>query len=62
MRIPRTEIVDFEEYKVLINYDGKGGIEVSILDELGDEIEGLYVSDSEDVDEFNDDDFDINLN
>lgn len=62
MGIPRTEIVDFEEYKVLINYDGKGGIEVSILDELGDEIEGLYVSDSEDVDEFNDDDFDINLN
>jgi hypothetical protein len=63
MRIPRTEIVDFEEYKVLINYDGKGGIEVSVLDELGDEIEGLYISDAEDdIDEGDITDFDINMN
>ena len=51
MRIPRNEIVDLEEYKILINYDGKGGLDITVLDELGDEIEGIYISDSLSSDE-----------
>ena len=65
MRIPKTEIVDLDEYVVIIKYDGKGGIEVSVLDELGDEIEGLYISDAIEDDNnetFDDSDFDINMN
>jgi len=60
MRIPKNEIIDLGEYKVLINYDGDGGLDVTVLDELGDEIEGIYISNSEDIDDI--DRFDINLN
>lgn len=62
MKIPRDEIIDFGEYKVIINYDGDGGLDISVLDELGDEIEGLYISDIEDYDEDSSDHIDINLN
>ena len=61
MRIPRNDIIDLEEYKVLIEYDGKGGLDITVLDELGDEIEGLYISDAEDI-EGDIDDLNINLN
>ena len=62
MRIPRNEVVDFGEYKVIINYDGDGGINISVLDELGGEIEGLYISDADDYDEEAQNDININLN
>lgn len=62
MRIPRNEVVDFGEYKVIINYDGDGGINISVLDELGGEIEGLYISDADDYDEEHQNDININLN
>ena len=62
MKIPRDEIIDFGEYKVIINYDGDGGLDISVLDELGDEIEGLYISDAEDYNEDSSDHIDINLN
>lgn len=64
MRIPKKEIVDLEEYKIIIDYDGNGGLDVTVLDELGDEIEGLYISNAEDWSEEDDIDtgFDINLN
>jgi len=62
MRIPRNEVVDFGEYKVIINYDGDGGINISVLDELGGEIEGLYISDVDDYDEEPQNDININLN
>lgn len=61
MRIPRNDIIDLEEYKILIEYDGKGGLDITVLDELGDEIEGLYISDSDDI-EGDIDDLNINLN
>ena len=60
MRIPKNDIIDLGEYKTLIDYDGDGGLDVTILDELGDEIEGIYISNSEDIDDI--DRFDINLN
>jgi hypothetical protein len=60
MRIPKNDIIDLGEYKILIDYDGDGGLDVTILDELGDEIEGIYISNSEDIDDI--DRFDINLN
>lgn len=47
MRLPKKDIVDLEEYKILIEYDGKGGLDITVLDELGDEIEGLYISNAE---------------
>jgi hypothetical protein len=62
MRIPRNEVVDFGEYTVIINYDGDGGINISVLDELGSEIEGLYISDADDYDDENKNDININLN
>lgn len=60
MRIPKNDIIDLGEYKILIDYDGNGGLDVTVLDELGDEIEGIYITNSEDIDDI--DRFDINLN
>jgi hypothetical protein len=40
----RTIIIG--EYIVTIDYDGNGGIDVEVLDELGEIIEGLYISNS----------------
>jgi hypothetical protein len=62
MKIPRIEIVDLGEYKILINYDGDGGLDVTVFDELGGEIEGIYISDSEDYDDEETDTININLN
>jgi hypothetical protein len=63
MGIPKNEIVDLGEYKVVIEYDGKGGLDVTVLDEADGEIEGLYISDLN-VDDIDSDEnnFDINLN
>lgn len=63
MGIPRNEIVDLGEYKIIIEYDGKGGLDVMVLDELDGEIEGIYISDLG-IDEIdnNEGGFDINLN
>ena len=60
MRIPKSDIVDLGEYRILIDYDGQGGLDITVLDELGEEIEGLYISNAEDDDDNND--IDINLN
>ncbi len=49
--------IDFGEYKVLISYYGNGTIDITLFDELGDEIESIYVSDND-----NDDDIKFNLN
>ncbi len=50
MRIPKSDVIDLGEYKVLVNYDGEGGLDITVLEELGDEIEGLYISDADDED------------
>lgn len=44
LRIPRNEVVDLGEYKIIINYDGDGGLDIVVLDELEEEIEGIYIS------------------
>mgnify|MGYP005992758385 FL=1 len=62
MRIPRNEIVDLGEYKIIVKYDGDGGLDVPVLDELGGEIEGIYISDLEDYDDEETDSININLN
>ncbi len=62
MRIPRKEVIDLEEYKIIIDYDGKGGLDVTVLDELGDEVEGLYISDCTDCDDMPEEDGGININ
>ncbi len=63
MRIPKNEIVDLGEYKVVIEYDGKGGLDVTVLDEADGEIEALYISDFDGDDiSADDNNFDINLN
>jgi hypothetical protein len=63
MGIPRNEIIDLGEYKITIDYDGNGGIDLMILDELNEEIESISISNF-DIDEIDDNegDFDINLN
>jgi len=62
MRIVRKEIVDLEEYQIIINYDGKGGLDITVLDELGDEIEGIYISDCTDCDDTIDDSDEVKIN
>jgi hypothetical protein len=54
---PTVKRIDFGEYVVLIKYSGGGEISVDILDELGDIIEGIEITNSSD-----DNDFDYNLN
>jgi hypothetical protein len=53
-----TKQIDFGEYVVIVTYYGDGKIDISVLDELGDEIEGIYIS----SDESDCDDFNFNLN
>ena len=58
MSKPITKEFDFVEYIVHITYYGDGKIDVSVLDEFGEEIEGLYISN----DEGDDNGVDFNLN
>ena len=62
MRTARNKIVDLGEYIINIDYDGDGRLNVSVLDELGGEIESLFISNSEDNDNDVDDINTINLN
>ena len=57
MRKPIIKDIDFGEYMVSIIYYGNGKIDVSVLDELGNEIEGIYITNTDDNNEF-----DFNLN
>ena len=57
MRKPIIKDIDFGEYMVSIIYYGDGKIDVSVLDELGQEIEGIYISNADD-----NNGFDFNLN
>lgn len=59
MEKPLIKKVNFGEYLVLMKYYGNGKIEVDVLDELGDIIEGVYIHNAEDD---NYDNFDFNLN
>lgn len=58
MGVGITKEIDFGEYVVVVTYYGDGKIDVSVLDELGDEIEGIYIS----HDDANSNDFDFKLN
>jgi S-adenosylmethionine:tRNA-ribosyltransferase-isomerase (queuine synthetase) len=58
MSKPIIKKVDLGEYLVVIKYSGEGDISVDILDELGDIIEGIYISSESD----DNDKFDFNLN
>lgn len=58
MSKPITKEFDFGEYIVCITYYGDGKIDVSVLDEFGEEIEGIYITDIED----NDNGYNFNLN
>jgi len=60
MNIPKSETIDLGEYEIQIEYDGKGGLEITVFDELGGPIEGIYISDVDDMPE--DLGFDINMN
>ena len=52
MHYKRYDVVDVGEYKILIDYEGSetGVLDITVLDELGDEIEGLYISNAEEED------------
>jgi len=49
----KKKTVDLGEYKIVIEYndDGSGHLIVTILDELGDPIEGIEVSNDVDEDD-----------
>lgn len=43
--------IDLGEYLITINHQANGLLEVEIFDELGEQIEGIYISDAEEEDE-----------
>jgi len=58
MNEPKIKKLDFGEYIVVIKYFGDGKIDVDVLDEIGDIIEGISITNEGD----NNDGFDFNLN
>jgi hypothetical protein len=36
--------IDLGEYIIIINYNQDGDLEIEVLDELGEQIEGIYIS------------------
>jgi hypothetical protein len=36
--------IDLGEYIIIINYNQDGDLEIEVLDELGSQIEGIYIS------------------
>ena len=63
MNMKRYDVIDVGEYKIIIDYKGDGELDVRILDELGDEVEGIYISNDEKDDDIEDGNtIDINLN
>lgn len=62
MKLPKSEVVDLDEYRIEIDYDGKGGLEINVFDELGGLVEGLYISDAEGDDSPDDLGFNISMN
>lgn len=62
MRLPVKKIIDLEEYTIQIEYDGKGGLDITVLDELQEEIEGIYISDCTDCDNTPEEDSGIKFN
>jgi hypothetical protein len=61
MHLKRYDVIDVGEYKIIVDYEGSqsGVLDITVLDELGDEIEGLYISNDLEVEEGEPD---INLN
>lgn len=58
-----TKKINFGEYIVVAIYNEiDGSIEVNVLDELGDVIEGLTITNDEDEDEEENDTFNPSLN
>lgn len=58
-----TRKINFGEYVVVAIYDEiDGSLEVNVLDELGDVIEGLIITNDEDEDEEENDTFNPSLN
>ena len=39
--------IDLGEYLITINYQENGLLEVEVFDELGEQVEGIYISNSE---------------
>ena len=44
MRDKVIKEVALGEYIITINYDQNGDLEIEVLDELGEQIEGIYIS------------------
>jgi len=49
-----TKEIDLGEYIIIIDYDGNGGLEIMVKDELGDDIEAILISNAEEEPEGND--------
>lgn len=56
---PLVKKINFGEYQIIARYYGDGKLDVDILDELGDIIEGVYIVSDNDND---DDNYKFNLN
>jgi hypothetical protein len=48
-----TKKIDFGEYVLIANYDNENGLlEVTVLDELGDVIESIEITNDQDENEY----------
>ena len=59
MWLAKNGTFEFGEYTIVVEYDGDGGIDIEVFDELGGLIEGLFISNSEGSDETG---LDVNIN
>ena len=51
MRKAKDEVLVLGEYIITMEYDGNGKLDIIVFDELGEEIEGLFISNSDEIDD-----------
>lgn len=50
MNLPKSEIINLGEYTITVDYNGDGELDIIVFDELGEEVEGLFISNASDDD------------
>ena len=51
MKLPKKDLISIGEYVITIDYNGEGNLDIMVFDELGEEIEGLFISNADDNDD-----------
>lgn len=48
-KMKNKEEIDLGEYIVKITYSGNGKLDIDVFDELGEQVEGIYITNEENV-------------